>query len=65
MDENTKADMNIGAPVAAMDVDGDTLTYTLVMTPNAESFDIDSMTGQLKTKAALDMKGIEPRLPIW
>ena len=53
VDENTKADMNIGDPVAAMDVDGDTLTYTLDDT-GAESFDFDSTTGQLKTKEALD-----------
>ena len=47
--ENTKAKANIGAPVAAMDVDrGDTLTYTLGDTHRA-FFAIDSTTGQLKT----------------
>ena len=52
--ENTAADMNIGAPVSATDADeGDTLTYTLGGA-DAASFDIDSTTGQLKTKAALD-----------
>ena len=46
---------DIGDPVAATDVedDGDTLTYGL-RGADAASFDIDSTTGQLKTKAALD-----------
>ena len=43
---------NIGAPVAATDGDGDTLTYTLEGT-DAASFDVDSGTGQLKTKAGV------------
>ena len=52
--ENTGAGENIGAPVAATDVDtGDTLTYTLGGA-DAASFDIDAATGQLMTKAALD-----------
>ena len=52
--ENTAAGENIGAPVMATDDDaGDTLTYTLGGTDMA-SFDIDSATGQLMTKAALD-----------
>jgi hypothetical protein len=52
--EDTVAGVNIGVPVVAMDVDsGDTLTYTLGGI-NADSFDIDTGSGQLKTKAALD-----------
>ena len=52
--ENTAANTNIGTPIAATDADtGDTLTYTLSGT-DAAAFAIDSMTGQLKTKAALD-----------
>ena len=52
--ENTPADVNIGSPVAATDDDnGDSLTYTLGGADDA-SFDIDSKTGQLKTKAPLD-----------
>ena len=52
--ENTAADQDIGAPVAATDPDsGDTLTYTLGGTDGA-SFTIDELTGQLKTKAGLD-----------
>ena len=43
----------IGPPVAAIDGDNDTLTYTLGGT-DAASFDIDTTTGQLRTKAALD-----------
>ena len=65
--ENTAANTNIGAAVAATDPDitatntdadpGDTtadaLTYSLSGT-DAASFDIVSTSGQLKTKAALD-----------
>ena len=51
--ENTAAGIHIGTPVAATDVDNDTLTYTLGGT-DAASFGIDATTGQLKTKAALD-----------
>ena len=51
--ENTAANTNIGTAVSATDSDsGDILSYTLGV--DAASFDIDSATGQLKTKAALD-----------
>ena len=60
--ENTAEDMAIGAPVAAMDVDsGDTLTYGLRSGADASSFDIDSMTGQLKTMADLDYEADPPK----
>ena len=51
--ENTAEDMAIGAPVVAMDVDGDTLEYSLDAA-NRNLFEIDEDTGQLKTMAALD-----------
>ncbi len=52
--ENTTAGTNIGAAVAATDTDeNDILTYTLGGT-DADSFSIDSATGQLQTSAALD-----------
>ena len=51
--ENTAADENVGAPVAATDNNGDTLTYALGGT-DAASFDIDPLTGQLMTQEALD-----------
>ena len=52
--ENTAASTNIGSAVGATDIDeDDTLTYTLGGR-DAASFAIDSATGQLKTKAALD-----------
>ncbi len=51
--QGTEAGTDIGRPVSASDPDGDTLTYTLGG-DDAESFDIDAMTGQLKTKTALD-----------
>ena len=44
--ENTAADGNVGAPVAARDPDNDTLTYTLGST-DADEFTIDSGTGQV------------------
>ena len=54
MAENTAAGRNIGAPVAATDADtGDRLAYTLGGTDRA-SFAIDSASGQLMTRAALD-----------
>ena len=57
--ENTPPGVNIGAPVSATDMDeenlefGNTLTYKLSGT-DAASFDIDTSTGQLITKAPLD-----------
>ena len=57
--ENTPPGVNIGAPISATDADegtleyGNTLTYSLDG-DDAGSFDIDSSTGQLITKAALD-----------
>ena len=51
--ENTATGQNIGTAVAAKDAENDTLTYTLNGT-DASAFDIESTTGQLKTKAALD-----------
>ena len=55
--ENTAADTNIGDPYTATDPDvGDTLTFSLEG-PDAGFFDIDTTTGQLKTKAALDHEG--------
>ena len=54
--ENTAAGENIGEPVAATeDPEGDTLTYSLGG-DDAASFDVDSTTGQLMTKAALDFE---------
>ena len=59
--ENTAADVDIGSAVTATDANNtdtddntiDTLTYLLSGT-DAASFDIDPLTGQLKTGAALD-----------
>ena len=51
--ENSPAGTDIGGPVTAVDPEGDPLAYKLAGTA-AESFDLDSATGQLKTKAALD-----------
>ncbi len=52
--ENTAAGTAIGAALTATDPDEiETLTYGLTGT-DAASFDIDTSTGQIKTKAALD-----------
>ncbi len=51
--ENIPAHQKIGNPVAICNKYGNALTYTLSGT-DAESFDIDSDTGQLLTKAPLD-----------
>ena len=53
--ENTAARANIGAPVAAIDPNGDTLDYTLEG-PAEASFGIVRSTGQLRTSAALDFE---------
>ncbi len=51
--ENTASRQHIGTAITATDADNDTLTYRLTGT-DASSFSIDSTTGQLKTRAALD-----------
>ena len=51
--ENTDSGQNVGAPVAASDPESDTLDYTL-SGRDARSFDINSSTGQILTKAALN-----------
>ena len=51
--ENTPAGRNIGSPIMATDGDNDTLTYRLGGT-DAASFAINSGTGQLMTRSALD-----------
>ena len=51
--ENTAPNTNIGAPVAAIDPNGDTLVYSLEGT-DAASFGVNSGSGQLSTSAALD-----------
>ena len=54
VNENTTGATNIGDPIAATDQNtDDTLTYTLEGT-NASAFRINSRTGQLKTRDALD-----------
>ena len=53
INENSDADVNIGTAITATDTDNDRLTYTLSGT-DAAAFRLESTTGQLKTKAALD-----------
>ena len=55
--ENTPPNTDIGAPIAATDRDGDTLTYTLEGT-DADSFDILSTSdgGQIRTSAELNFE---------
>ena len=50
--EKTAAGVNIGSPIVATDVNNEPLTYQLNGI-DAASFDIDSTSGQLQTKAAL------------
>ena len=51
--EQTPSDQNVGAPVTATDFDGDELTYTLGGA-DSDNFELDSATGQIKTKAELN-----------
>ena len=53
VDENTPANRNIGAPVAADDGDNDSLTYA-ISGADAAFFDVVATSGQLRTKAALN-----------
>ncbi len=53
VDENTPAGVNIGKPVSASDADSDVLIYTLGG-DDVAMFSINSATGQIKTKTALD-----------
>ena len=55
VDENTGAGEAFGDAVAAMDAEGDTLTYSLGGA-DAASFAIVATSGQLQTKAALDFE---------
>ena len=48
--ENTTGIVNVGAPVAAVDGDGDPLTYS-ISGADAASFDVGGSSGQLLTKA--------------
>ena len=52
--ENTEAGTDIGDPLTASDDDDTALTYSIVDWKDGSSFDIDSSTGQLKTKVPLD-----------
>ena len=53
--ENTRRNVNAGDPVAAVDPENDSLTYTL-SGPDAAAFTIVSRTGQLRTSEALDFE---------
>ncbi len=50
--ENSGANVNVGAPLAATDQDNDTLAYTLGGT-DAGSFEINDETGQLTTRSGV------------
>ena len=51
--ENTAAGTDVGAALVAEDDDGDDITYSTER-DDADAFDIDPSTGQLRTKEALD-----------
>ena len=51
--ENTPAGENVGSPVTATDRDTTTLTYELDG-PNADLFNFNTRSGQIRTKAALN-----------
>ena len=57
VDENTESGVDLGQAFVASDIDdaADELTYSLEG-PDADSFELDASTGQLKTKAALDFE---------
>ena len=53
--ENTREGVTVGAPMAAVDPENDTLTYTL-SGPDATAFTIVTSTGQLRTSEDLDFE---------
>ena len=53
VEENTRASVNIGAPVAAVDPENNRLTYTLTGT-DADAFTIVASSGQIRVKDSLD-----------
>ena len=55
VDENTSRGQPVGSPVSASDNDGDRLTYSLEG-PGKDLFTIVSSSGQIRTKAALDLE---------
>ena len=60
--ENTEAGMVIGEPISATDPEGDTLHYSKVGAigpDDSDLFSIDSNTGQLRTRDALDFEAQE------
>ena len=53
--QGTAAGRSVGAPIRTVDEDtDDVLTYALQPSQDADKFDIDPATGQLRTKAVLD-----------
>ena len=53
--ENTRRNVNVGAPVAAVDPENNRLTYSLTGT-DAAAFTIVTSTGQIRTSEALDFE---------
>ena len=53
--ENTRAGQNVGAPVAAVDPENNSLTYSLSGSDSA-AFTVVRSTGQLRTSEALDFE---------
>ena len=53
--ENTRAGLNVGAPVAAVDPERDRLTYSL-SGQDAAAFTIATRTGQIRTREDLDFE---------
>ena len=54
--ENTRAGATLGAPVRATDANNDRLTYSI---PASDYFEIDTPSGQLRTRSELDHEGRE------
>lgn len=52
--EKTPIGTKVGSAISATDIDNDTLTYSISSYGDAGVFEIDSSTGQLKTREILD-----------
>ncbi len=51
--EKSPIGTNVGSPISATDIDNDTLTYIITGNRDTWVFEIDSNTGQLKTKVKM------------
>lgn len=53
VNENSAVGTNVGGPIAASDLDGETLTYSIISGNTGNAFIINSTTGQIKVSSPI------------